>query len=225
MGTCCGGTCDANVEVSGRFRRILWIALVVNAVMFVVEFSGGLSSDAASLLADALDFLGDAGNYAVSLLVLPLGLAWRARAALAKGLTMGAFGLFVLASTAWHLAHGVVPQALTMGAIAVVALLANTGVALLLYRYRNGDANMQSVWLCSRNDAIGNCLVIAAAVGVFGTGTSWPDVAVAVTLGTLGIASAARVIRAAGRELKHPAPFAVSPVRIASRPSRNAFNG
>jgi Co/Zn/Cd efflux system component len=225
MGTCCGGSCEASVEVPGPYRRVLWIALVVNAAMFVVEFSGGLSSDAASLLADALDFLGDAGNYAISLLVLPLGLVWRARAALAKGVTMGAFGLFVLASTAWHLAHGVVPQPLTMGAIAVVALLANTGIALLLYRYRNGDANMQSVWLCSRNDAIGNCLVIAAAVGVFGTGTSWPDVAVAATLGTLGIASAVKVIRAAGRELDHRKPFPVSAVRVLGRPSRNISGG
>jgi Co/Zn/Cd efflux system component len=225
MGACCGGSCGAKVEVPGRYRRILWIALVVNAVMFVVEFGGGLSSDAASLLADALDFLGDAGNYAISLLVLPLGLAWRARAALAKGVTMGAFGLFALASTAWHLAHGVLPQPLTMGAVAVVALLANTGVAVLLYRYRNGDANMQSVWLCSRNDAIGNCLVIAAAVGVFGTGTSWPDVAVAVTLGTLGIASAIAIVRVAVRELRHPKPLAVSTVSISSRSSRTVAGG
>ncbi len=210
MSACCGGNCGEPFEVMGRYRRVLLIALWVNAVMFVVEFSGGLSSDAASLLADALDFLGDAGNYAVSLLVLPLGLAWRARAALAKGLTMGAFGLFVLGNTAWHLAHGVVPQALTMGAVALAALAANAGVALMLYRYRNGDANMRSVWLCSRNDAIGNTLVIAAAMGVLGTRSGWPDVAVAAALGTLAITSATAVVKAASLELRRGTPVSVT---------------
>ena len=184
------------------FRRALWVALLVNLVMFGVEIAAGMISGSVSLLADALDFLGDAGNYAISLAVLPLGLMWRARAALVKGVTMAAFGVFLLARASWVAVAGVAPDPLTMGLVGLVALVANVAVAVMLYRFRDGDANMQSVWLCSRNDAIGNVAVMLAAVGVFGTGSVWPDVAVAVIMATLALSAAMLVVRQSWREME-----------------------
>ena len=154
-----------------------------------------------SLLADAVDFLGDAANYGVSLFVLALGAVWRARTALLKGVTMGAYGLFVLASAGWHFAQGTVPDAETMGAVGFLALASNVTVAALLYAYRHGDSDMRSVWLCSRNDAIGNIAVMLAALGVFGTGTGWPDILVAGVMGVLAITASRTVIRHARDEL------------------------
>lgn len=162
---CCGSTCASQTTISPRFRKALWAALIINAVMFVVEIVGGLKSGSVSLLADAVDFAGDAANYGISLAVLSMGLAWRSRAAMVKGLTMAAFGLFVLGKTGWTAINGAPPEPLTMGAVAILALLANGGVALMLYTFRDGDANMRSVWLCSRNDAIGNVAVMLAAAG------------------------------------------------------------
>ncbi|WP_151638362.1 cation transporter [Noviherbaspirillum aerium] len=184
-----------------RYRRVLWIALLVNAAMFGVEFLGGMRTGSTSLLADALDFFGDAANYGVSLLVLSMALAWRSRAALLKGLSMGAFGCFVLARTAWSIAEGTPPEPATMGAIGFLALLANLGVAALLYAYRSGDANMRSVWLCTRNDAIGNAAVMLAAAGVFGTGSGWPDWSVAILMSLLALSAAFTVGRSALAEL------------------------
>lgn len=200
-GGCCGASCSQHTDLSPRYRRVLWVALWVNALMFAVEVVGGFHSGSASLLADAADFLGDAANYGLSLAVLSLGLLWRARAALVKGLTMGGFGVFVLGKAAWNAMTGVPPEPTVMGVIAVLALLANGGVAVMLYAFRNGDANMRSVWLCSRNDAIGNVAVMLAAVGVFGTGQAWPDLVVAGVMGTLGLTAAAAVIRHARMEL------------------------
>jgi Co/Zn/Cd efflux system component len=150
---------------------------VVNAAMFAVEVAGGLAAGSVSLLADAVDFFGDAANYGLSLLVLGMALSWRARAALLKGASMAAFGILVLAKAGWNAATSTVPEAATMGLVGSLALVANVGVALQLYRWREGDANMRSVWLCTRNDAIGNLAVLAAALGVFGTGTAWPELA------------------------------------------------
>ena len=187
---------------SSRYRRVLWVALFINAAMFCVELAGGLRAGSVSLLADAVDFFGDAVNYGVSLLVLGMALQWRARAALFKGLTMGAFGVFVLGRAAWAVSSGTVPEPATMGAIGALALVANVAVALMLYAWREGDANMRSVWLCSRNDAIGNVAVMAAAFGVFGTGSAWPDLAVAAVMGTLALAAARSVIVQARAELR-----------------------
>src|SRR4029078_9791863 len=131
------------------YRRVLWVALAVNAAMFGVEVVTGLGAQSVSLLADALDFLGDAANYGVSLFVLGMALKWRARAALLKGLSMAAFGAWVLAITANHALAGTVPDAPTIGVVGMLALAANLGVAALLYRFREGDANMVSVWLCT----------------------------------------------------------------------------
>lgn len=176
-----------------RFRRVLWIALLINAAMFAVEIGAGAFADSAALIADSLDFLGDAANYGISLAVFALAPMWRSRAALIKGLSMGLFGLFVLGKTAWNASTGAIPELYTMGATAMLALLANVGVAVMLYRYRGGDANMQSVWLCSRNDAIGNVAVMLAALGVLGTGSGWPDFTVAAAMGLLAL-SAARIV-------------------------------
>ena len=177
---------DAIVNLA-RYRKILWIALVVNAAMFLVEIVAGVQSGSLSLLADAVDFAGDAMNYAVSLAVLASALAWRARAAMLKALSMMGFGLYVLGAALWSVWNGGVPQATTMGSIALVALVANVAVAWMLYAFREGDANMRSVWLCSRNDAIGNLAVFIAALGVFGTGSAWPDLAVASLMAALAL--------------------------------------
>lgn len=185
-----------------RYRRVLWAALLINAAMFGVEIAGGLHSGSVSLLADAVDFFGDAVNYGVSLAVLGLGLLWRARAALVKGLSMGLFGVFVLGRTAWALLHGTPPEPLTMGVIAVLALVANVVVAVKLYAWREGDANMRSVWLCSRNDALGNLAVAGAALGVFGSGSAWPDLLVAVIMAILALTAAWSVVRQAREELR-----------------------
>ncbi|WP_302175115.1 cation transporter [uncultured Hydrogenophaga sp.] len=184
-----------------RYRRILWIALVINAAMFLVEIGAGLQSGSLSLLADAVDFAGDALNYAVSLAVLASALAWRARAALVKALSMMGFGLYVLGAALWSLWQGGVPQHMTMGGVAILALVANVSVAWMLYAFREGDANMRSVWLCSRNDAIGNLAVLLAAVGVFGTGSAWPDLLVASLMAALALHGGWSVLRQARREL------------------------
>jgi Co/Zn/Cd efflux system component len=187
-----------------RWRRILWIALGVNAAMFAIEIAGGVIGGSKALQADALDFLGDATNYAISLGVAGMALAWRARAALLKGVTIIAFGIYVLASTLWALSKGGVPDAPLMGAVGFAALLANLGVAALLYRCRDGDANMRSVWICSRNDAIGNVAVLAAAAGVFGTGTAWPDLLVAAIMAGLALWGGEQIVRQALSELRQP---------------------
>jgi Co/Zn/Cd efflux system component len=199
MGSCCDQACHAP---DPKYRRILWIALALNGAMFLVEVIAGLSAASTSLQADALDFLGDTGNYAISLFVIGMAASWRSKAALLKGVTMGVFGLWILANAAWSLTHGTVPEAFTMGWVGGLALAVNVIVAVLLYAFRDGDSNMQSVWLCSRNDAIGNLAVLLAAVGVFGTGTAWPDIAVAAIMGLLGLTSASRVISKSLGELR-----------------------
>ena len=200
MDDCCAHKDDA--VLSRTYRRVLWIALAVNAAMFVVEASAGFASGSVSLQADALDFFGDAANYGISLMVLTMSLAWRARAALLKGATMGAFGLWVIAAALINVLTGRVPDPMTMGAVGLLALAANLAVAVLLYRYREGDANMRSVWLCTRNDAIGNVAVMAAALGVFGTGGAWPDIAVAAIMASLSLSAALEIVRRSWAEIK-----------------------
>ena len=184
-----------------RYRKILWVALLVNTAMFLIEIGAGVQAGSLSLLADAVDFAGDALNYAVSLAVLASALAWRARAAMAKAVSMMGFGLYVLGAAMWSVWHGGVPQAMTMGMVALLALLANVVVAWMLYAFREGDANMRSVWLCTRNDAISNLAVMAAALGVFGTGTAWPDLAVAGLMAALALNGGWQVLRQARQEM------------------------
>jgi len=183
------------------YRRVLWTALAINAAMFGIEFTGSLASGSTSLLADAFDFAGDAANYGLSLAVLGLSLASRARAALLKAASMALFGVAVLAKAAWSALHGVPPEVLTMGAVAVLALAANLAVAAMLYAHREGDSNMRSVWLCTRNDVLGNLAVMGAALGVYGTGAAWPDLVVAAIMASLALSAALSVLRQARGEL------------------------
>ncbi|QOL49027.1 cation transporter [Massilia litorea] len=214
MADCCSGGCSLDKPpVDPRYRRVLWIALVVNALMFGVELLGGWAAGSVSLLADAVDFFGDAANYGISLFVLGLAPVWRSRTALVKGATMGAYGVFVIGSALSHLASGTVPAAQTMGAIGVAALAANGLVALLLFAFRNGDANMRSVWLCTRNDMIGNVAVLLAALGVWQAGSGLPDLFVASVMGVLGLTAARSVIVQARSEISAaPAVAAPAPV-------------
>ena len=201
---CCDhGHEHANAAASSpAYKRILWIALAVNLAMFVIEIGAGVAAQSVSLLADSLDFLGDAGNYGISLFVLGMAIQWRARASLVKAASMGAFGLWVAITTIDHAIAGTVPAAPVMGVVGALALAANFGVALLLYRWREGDSNMRSVWICTRNDAIGNVAVLAAAAGVFGSGTGWPDYLVAAIMSGLALMGAFQVTRQAIAELR-----------------------
>lgn len=195
-------SCESDKKpASADARKALWIALIANAVMFFVEFIGSYSAHSVSLKADALDFLGDAANYSVSLFVLGMSVSIRAKASLTKGLVMGSFGFWVLGSAILSFYYGKTPQAETMGILSILALLTNFGVALILYKFRDGDSNMQSVWLCSRNDAIGNIAVMLAAVGVYYMKSNIPDLIVALLMVSLGLSAAVRVITLSRREL------------------------
>lgn len=209
---CCNDSqCASSTPLnSPAWRRALWIALAINAGFFVTEMAAGAAAGSAALQADALDFFGDAANYGISLGVAGMALAWRARASLAKGGTMIAFALWVLGSTTWHIAYGGLPRAEVMGVVGLAALVANGGVALMLYRFRTGDANMRSVWICSRNDALGNAAVLLAALGVFGTGTPWPDVIVAAVMGGLGLWGGLQIVNQARGELR----VGAAPLRV-----------
>ncbi len=197
---CCNHTYQADHP---RFRKALWVALIINTLMFCTELGGSIYSGSVALIADAADFAGDAANYAISLWVLSMGMRWRARAALFKGWCMLLFGIAVLLLAGWHALDGHPPEPITMGTIAILALLANISVAIMLYSFRSGDANMRSVWLCSRNDAIGNLAVLVAAFGVLGTTSIWPDLLVAAIMGGLAISSGLSIIRHAQSELQH----------------------
>jgi len=200
-GNCCNSRCTDSAA-TGTYRRILWIALIINLLMFALEIGAGVRSGSVSLLADSLDFFGDAANYGVSLFVLGLGVATRARASLAKALTMGLFGVFILAVAVDNFLDASVPHASTMGVVGAIALLANVAVAVMLLAYRDGDSNMRSVWLCSRNDALGNLAVMLAALGVFGTGVGWPDLIVATIMALLSISAAVQITHHAIAELR-----------------------
>ncbi|MEC7728715.1 cation transporter [Marinobacter flavimaris] len=198
------------------FRKALWIALWVNLAMFVVEGVASLSSGSVSLMADAIDFFGDSANYILSLTVLSMGMLWRGRAAMVKGITMTAFGLVVWARAVWVVQAGITPEPLTMGAVGLLALSANVSVAAMLFKFREGDSDMRSVWLCSRNDAISNIAVMVAALGVFGTGTAWPDLIVAAIMGTLAITAGISVMRHARSDIAQARASEAQPAATAS---------
>ncbi len=224
----CSSATNSNAPNNLKWRRALWIALFINGGFFVAEIVAGVAAGSASLQADALDFFGDAANYAISLGVAGMSLAWRARAALAKGGTLIAFALWVLGATAWHGFYGTSPRAEVMGVVGVAALIANGGVALMLYRFRTGDANMRSVWICSRNDALGNFAVMLAAMGVFGTGTGWPDVIVAAIMGGLGLRGGWQIISHARDEIRSERVALVTRAQAScatSKPSSREFAG
>lgn len=197
--SCCGG----NVRFEGLsadYKRRLWAVIAINAGMFGVEMAAGHMAGSQALKADALDFFGDAVTYGLSLAVIGASLGVRSAAALAKGLSLLAMGLWVLGSTVYHVFVVGVPQAEIMGAVGVLALAANVASVLLLVRYKDGDANVRSVWLCSRNDAIGNVAVMVAALGVWGTASGWPDLVVAGIMASLFLSSAFQIIVQARRE-------------------------
>ncbi|MDH3666587.1 MAG: cation transporter [Paracoccaceae bacterium] len=186
--------------VSPAYRRVLWIVIAINFTMFVIEMGAGQLAGSQALKADSLDFLGDTATYAISLFVIGMPLIWRVRAALLKGLSLGIMGFWVLGSTLYHVLILGVPQAEIMGAIGFLAFAANLASVLLLLKYRDGDANVRSVWLCSRNDAIGNLSVVLAASGVWATGTAWPDLIVAGVMASRFLWSSLQIIAQALRE-------------------------
>jgi Co/Zn/Cd efflux system component len=199
---CCASACGSETTLNdARWRRVLWIALGLNAAMFIVEGVAGYFAGSRALQADALDFLGDAANYAISLSVAGMALAWRAKTAMVKGITILSFGLGVLVWAIWGLFHGSNPAPYAMSAVGTLALVVNFGVAVMLYRYRTGDANMRSVWICTRNDAVNNCLVIGAGVAVLWTGSGLPDLIAALVMAILGISGGWQIIRQARLEL------------------------
>ncbi len=192
--SCCGG--EENFEgLSRDYRRRLWAVIAINASMFLVEMIAGRLAGSQALQADALDFLGDSLTYGLSMAVIGTSLRVRASAALIKGLSLLAMGLWVFGSTIYTVFVLGVPQAQVMGAIGFLALSANVASVLLLVKYKDGDANVRSVWLCSRNDAIGNVAVMLAALGVWGTQTGWPDVIVAALMAGLFTWSAVQILR------------------------------
>lgn len=202
MTGCCDHDCCAPITFDSlAWTRTLWVALVANAAMFLAEVGAGLAAGSSSLQADALDFFGDSANYAISLGVGGMALTWRARAALLKGVTLFALGLWVMGTTALHAYYGTLPNAEFTGIVGVIGLLTNGAVALLLYRFRVGDANMRSAWICSRYDVFGNVAVILAAADVFGTGTGWPDIIVASIMATLSVSGGWQISRLALSEL------------------------
>ncbi|MBC8338854.1 MAG: cation transporter [Alphaproteobacteria bacterium] len=196
---CCSGISKPPV---GDYRRVLWVVLLINAAMFCVEMTAGVWGKSVALQADALDFLGDSATYAITLAVLGMSLRWRAGAAMLKGLAMTGFGLWVAGTAVFHLLRGTLPDFAIMGSIGALALMANVMAAALLFRHREGDSNMRSVWLCSRNDAIANIAVIFAASGVWVSGTSWPDLAVAAVISGLALTGGFQVIQQARGELR-----------------------
>jgi Co/Zn/Cd efflux system component len=202
---CCGASVQFDGLSPDYIRRLRWV-VAINAAMFCVEMSAGMLAQSQALQADALDFAADTATYGLSLWVIGKSLHHRSAVALVKGFSLLLMGLWVVGSTLYRVLNQTVPDAPVMASIAVLALIANVASVLLLMKYKDGDANVRSVWLCSRNDAIGNVLVVAAAAGVWGSRTGWPDLAVAAILGTLFLSSALQVLRQAlaeRRAIKH----------------------
>lgn len=192
---------DGQSDVSAAYRKVLWICLIANAVMFVAQMVASYAAHSVSLLANSADFFSDAANYGISLYVLNLSLRQKARASMFKGISLGVVGLWVTFETLHHALQPELPEPLIMAVISVVALAVNVGCAVLLYKYRGGDSNRESVWICSRNDAIGNIAVMIAAAGVFASSTIWPDIIVAAILGWLAVTGAWRIIQSAKKEM------------------------
>lgn len=203
----CG--CQGNPRFDGldpRYRRVLWLVIAINAAMFIIEMAAGHLAGSQALQADALDFLGDTLTYGMSLAVIGMPLIVRSRAAIVKGVSLFGMGLWVFGATAYQVFQTGAPRAEIMGVIGFLALAANVASVLLLMRYKDGDANVRSVWLCSRNDAIGNVAVMIAALGVWGTATAWPDLVVAAIMAGLFLTSAFQIMRQSAAELKSTSP-------------------
>src|SRR3984885_15058627 len=194
-----------------RYKRVLWTVIGSNGAMFLTEMIAGQLAGSQALKADALDFLGDTVTYGVSLAVIGATLRTRAMAALFKGLSLSLMAFWVFGSTIYHTIILGLPSAELMGEIAVLAVAANLASVLMLTRYKDGDANVRSVWLCSRNDTIGNVVVMIAAAGVWGTGTAWPDLGVAALMAGIFLTSSVQILRQAWAEYRdssHAHPIA-----------------
>lgn len=201
-----GANCCNDVKFDGvdpAYKRVLFIVIAINAFMFLVEMPMGFVGQSQALKADALDFLGDTLTYAISLAVIGKTATLRAKVALLKGLSLAAMGIWVLSSTLYSVFYIQTPTAMIMGSVGFAALAANVISVLLLMRFKDGDANVRSVWLCSRNDAIGNIMVMVAASGVWLSGSGWPDLIVAGCMASLFLSGAFTIIRQARHELAH----------------------
>jgi cation diffusion facilitator family transporter len=200
---CCGR--EAVFEgLSPDYKRRLWLVIGINAVMFLVEMGAGALAGSRALQADALDFLGDTFTYGITLAVIEAPLRTRALAAFIKGISLTLMGLWVLVSTAYYVLVIGVPRAEVMGVVGFLALAANFASVLILLRYKEGDANVRSVWVCSRNDAIGNIAVMIAAIGVWITASRWPDLIVAAIMAGIFVTSSAQILRRSIAELRSP---------------------
>ena len=205
---CCSGGVPVFDGMNPRYKLVLWIVIGLNGAMFLTEMVAGQLAGSQALKADALDFLADTVTYGLSLAVIGASLRRRASAALLKGLSLSAMALWVFGSTIYQTVVLGLPKAEIMGLIGVMALVANLGSVLLLLPYKDGDANVRSVWLCSRNDAIGNVIVMIAALGVWGTATAWPDLAVAAVMAGIFLTSSVQILRQAWAEYRIGAPQA-----------------
>lgn len=200
----CQNCCGSNhpIHQSPKYKKALWIVLILNLSMFFVEIVMGVKSGSTSLLSDSLDFLGDSANYLISLIVLPMALSYRAKASMVKGLTMGGFGLFILMTTIYRVFYGEMPSYSEMSIVGFLALLINVSALLILLKFRDGDSNVRSVWVCSRNDAIGNVAVILASMAVYFFQSKYPDLIVAFVLAFLALQASQEIIKRAWAELK-----------------------
>lgn len=199
---CCSGGVPAFDGMDPRYKRILWLVIGINAAMFLTETVAGQLAGSQALKADALDFLADTVTYGLSLAVIGASLRTRATAALLKGLSLSGMAVWVFGSTLYQTLILGVPSAEVMGVIGFLALVANVASVVLLVPYKDGDANVRSVWLCSRNDAIGNVVVMAAALGVWGTATAWPDLIVASLMAGIFLTSSVQILRQAWAEYR-----------------------
>jgi Co/Zn/Cd efflux system component len=204
--SCCSGGVPVFDGVDPHYKRVLWTVISINGVMFVTEMLAGHVAGSQALKADALDFLADTITYGLSLAVIGASIKTRAVAALSKGLSLSAMSLWVFGSTLYQTLVLGIPRAELMGAIGLLALAANLASVLLLMRYKDGDANVRSVWLCSRNDAIGNVVVMIAALAVFGTESAWPDLAVAGVMAGIFLTSSIQILKQAWTEYRGPRP-------------------
>jgi len=194
-GCCHDHRSDVFDGTSAAYRRVLMLVIAINAGMFIVELTAGITAQSMALQADALDFLGDSVTYALSLAVIGSALAVRARMALVKGISLAVLGLWVLGATVWRVWSDGTPDEIVMGGVGLLAFAANVVSAVLLMAWRDGDANVRSVWLCSRNDAIGNVAVMLAAGAVWLTASPWPDLLVAVAMAALFLRSSVEIVR------------------------------
>lgn len=216
MAKCCENkTCTVEALVK-RQSSTLKIVLLINAVMFIVELAAGLQSSSSALLSDSLDNLGDALTYGLSLYAVDRGVTYKAKVALFKGALILLAGLFVLGQVGYRLIFPIVPTYETMGAISILALLANGACLFLLWKHREEDVNMSSVWECSRNDVVSNLSVFVAAVGVWLLNSGWPDILIALALALMFLRSAIRVFRIALEDMNKPLPVSV-PIKIVTQ--------